>query len=199
MRANFILVSVATLALAACGRNDNAANEVVESDVIIENMTVDTDNNMVDLNAAAATTASSGQEYAAMAAAGDLYEIESSTLLIGKSKNGQLTELAEMIVADHKKSTADLKTAAAQSQPAILVTASLTPEQQANIEALRAAGPEEIDQVWILQQIPAHEKTLVLLEDYSQNGDVPALKQHAAATAPAVKKHLDSLRQAQNK
>lgn len=195
MKAHLILASAAVLALTACGGGDDAATNDAGLDT---NMAVETGDNMADANMAApAATASTGQEYADMAAAGDMYEIESAQLAMEKSQNSDLKEIAQMIITDHQKSTADLKNAASQAQPAITVAPALNPEQQANMDALRAASAADFDALWISQQIPAHEKTLALVQGYAASGDVEPLKQHASTVAGPVQKHLDELRELQ--
>ena len=198
MKAHLILASAATLALAACGGGDDAAtaNDMAANGLAADNGALATADNMADVNAAAPAplTASTGQDYATMAAAGDMYEIESSKLVVEKSQNAELKKLAQMIIADHEKSTADLKKAAAEAQPPIMVAPALNPEQQANMTALKAANAADLDRLWVSQQIPAHEKTLGLVQHYAQNGDVAALKQHASTVSGPVQKHLDALR-----
>ena len=197
MKAHIILASAATLALAACGGGETTAS----NEAMADNAVLDTGDNMVETNMAApgaAATASTGQDYATMAAAGDMYEIESSRLAMEKAESAELKEIAQMIITDHEKSTADLKTAAGQAQPAITVTPMLNAEQQANMEALRAASGAEFDRLYIQQQIPAHEKTLTLVRDYASNGDVASLKQHAATVTAPVERHLEPLQAMQN-
>ena len=63
------------------------------------------------------------------------------------------------------------------------------------LDALKAAGPEQFDALYLSQQIPAHEQALAMLQGYAQSGDVAALKDHAAKTAPVVQKHLDRARE----
>jgi len=40
-------------------------------------------------------------------------------------------------------------------------------------------------------QVDAHQSALNLMQRYAEDGDVPAIKAFAAATAPAVQKHYD--------
>ncbi len=197
MKAHIILASAATLALAACGGSESTtANEAVADNAVLDTADNMVDDNMVGGNMMAppAATAANGQEYATMAAAGDLYEIESSRLALEKAQNAQVKELAQMIITDHEKSTADLKTAAGEAQPAITVTPALNAEQQANMEALRAASAADFDRLYISQQIPAHEKTLALVQDYAGKGEVVSLKAHAATVTAPVQRHLERLR-----
>lgn len=195
MKAHIILASAATLALAACGGGETTtANEAAADNAVLDTADNMVDDTMVGNMAVPAATAANGQEYATMAAAGDLYEIQSSQLALEKGQSAELKQLAQMIITDHEKSTADLKNAAGQAQPAITVTPALNAEQEANMAALRAASGAEFDRLYIAQQIPAHEKTLALVQDYAGKGEVASLKAHAATVTAPVQKHLEALR-----
>lgn len=179
------LLAAATLALAACSSEPEATDDTMAGDDMAAGQ---------DAMADDAMPAMSGQEYANMAAASDMYEIEAAQMAIDNSDNAEIRELAEMIVTDHEKSTADLQAAAQQAQPAITVAASMTAEQQAMIDALEAAG-EDFDQTWLEQQVTAHEKALAMVRSYAQNGDVEALKQHALTVAGPIEMHLTRARE----
>lgn len=191
MKSRIFLASATALALAACGGNE--ADTVAVDNSAMDNMAVET--MPADQNAmAAAPLPANGTEYATMAAASDMYEIESSRLALEKSQNPQVRELAEMLIRDHEESTADLRAAAQQAVPVIVVTPALNPEQQANMEALRAAAAADFDRLYLSQQIPAHEKAAAMLRHYSQNGDVEQLRSHATAVLVPVEMHLQRVR-----
>lgn len=183
-----VLLAAATLALAACSAEPEATDTMAADDMAAAGQ---------DAMADDAMPAMSGQEYANMAAASDMYEIEAAQMAIDNSENAEVVELAEMIVTDHEKSTAELKAAAQQAQPAITVAASMTAEQQAMIDALEGAG-ENFDQTWLEQQVTAHEKALAMVQDYAQNGDVEPLKQHASTVAGPIEMHLNRARELSN-
>ena len=110
------LTSAAALALIACTKPADApVNDMAMNDPAMNDMA------MNDMMPADGAMARNGQEYAMMAAASDMYEIESAKLAMEKSENEEIDALAEMIITDHEKSTADLKTAAAGAEPAITV------------------------------------------------------------------------------
>jgi putative membrane protein len=189
MKINLLMATAAALALAACGSNDESAtaNEALTADnVAVDNM----------LNDPAAEPAIvSGQEYATKAAASDLYEIQSSQLAADKAKSEDVKGLARMLVADHGKSTADLKAAAASASPPVAVAPALDAEGQANMDALRAASDADFERIYLTQQVAAHEKALAMVKAYAEDGDVPSLKQHASAVAGPIERHLDRARE----
>jgi len=190
MKIKFLMASAALIALSACGSNDDAAttNNMAYAD------NVETENLLVD-NGAAPATATGGQEYATKASASDLYEIQSSEMAGEKAKSGDVKSFARMLIADHNKSTADLKTAAAKAEPPIDVAPALDPEGQSNIEALRSAADADFERTYLTQQVAAHEKALAMVRAYAESGDVPSLKQHASTVSGPIKKHLARARE----
>ncbi len=195
MKIKHMLASAALAALAACGQGSDTAETNVSDNLALENTMDGTDNMMA--GAAGAAMPANGQEYAAMAAASDMYEIESARLAADKAQNADIKALAQMIRTDHEKSTADLKAAAGQAQPAITVTPQMNPEQQGMIQALQSATAADFDRTYLDQQVQAHEKGLAMVQGYAQNGDVDSLKQHASTVAAPIQKHLQRARELQ--
>ncbi len=195
MKIKHMLASAALIALAACGQGSDTAETNVSDNMALDNTMAGTDNMMA--GAAGAQMPANGQEYATMAAASDMYEIEAARLAADKAQNADVKTLAQMIRTDHEKSTADLKTAAGQAQPAITVTPQMNPEQQSMIQALQSATTADFDRTYLDQQVQAHEKALAMVQGYAQNGDVDSLKQHASTVAAPIQKHLQRARELQ--
>ena len=191
MKLTILMASGAALALTACGGSGAESDNMTAAD----NLAMADDMAMNDMVPADGAVPASGQEYAAMAAASDLYEIESARLAMERSENADIDALAQMIVTDHEKASADLMTATQQAQPPITVTPEMSAEQQANMEALRAADAATFDQTYLMQQIAAHQKALAMVQGYAQSGDVPALQQHATAVAGPIQQHLNRARE----
>lgn len=145
--------------------------------------------------AAAAPPSMPAADYVATAGVADLYEIEAARIAEGRSQNDEVKALAKMLAADHAKSADDLKAAVSQSGQSLAIPAALPSDRQAQIEALNAATPTDFDAVWLTQQVQAHEQALTLHQRYAENGEAPALKAFAAATAPVIQRHLDQVRQ----
>jgi putative membrane protein len=49
----------------------------------------------------------------------------------------------------------------------------------------------DFDKTYVTQQVDAHTTALGVVQGYAMAGDVPALKDYAAATAKVVQDHLD--------
>ena len=190
MKFKLLMAGAAALALAACGSNEEAAPA---DNMAAENAA--TDNLLMDNEAAPSAAATGGQDYATKAAASDLFEIQSSELAADKANSDDVKALARMLIADHNKSTADLKAAAAKAEPPIEVAPALDAEGQSNMEALRAASEADFDRTWLTQQVAAHEKALAMVRTYAESGDVASLKEHASTVAGPIEKHLARARE----
>jgi putative membrane protein len=142
--------------------------------------------------AGAAIAAPPPAEFVKKAGASDLYEITSSKL-VANSSNAKVRSFAQQMIADHNKSTADVKAAALKSgltpKPPML-----EPKQQANIAALQKVSGTARDQLYISQQKMSHQEALALHSDNASTGTAPALKAASAKIVPVVEHHIMELR-----
>lgn len=188
----FLTAAAASLAIAVAGcdnRADDAADTNLADTAAMNDMAMDGANemNMAGTDMAPMTAAA----FVAAAAATDMYEIESGKLAQSMATMEECKKLGSKLVADHTKSSADLKAAAAAAS--VTVPAAMPAEQQAMIDALKAAKGPAFDKLFLEQQKEAHRKALATLNSYAAGGDVPSLKEFAGKTAPVVKRHLDML------
>ena len=127
-----------------------------------------------------------------LAGESDVFEITSSQIAAMKSQNPDIKRFASMLIDHHTKTTNGLlmqaKAAGLTPPPAVL-----GPQKRAMIDQLLAAGPN-LDQVYMQQQVPAHEQALALHTTYSQSGDTPQLRAAAATAVPFVTQHLAEAR-----
>lgn len=130
--------------------------------------------------------------YIAKAGAGDLYETQSSKLILQTTKNKAVRAFATQMIADHAKSTSLVK-AAAKKSGLTTTPPALEPTQKDMIASLTAASGAGRDSLYLKQQHMAHEQALALHQDYAATGDKPALKAAAAQIVPVVKKHIANM------
>ena len=189
----FGTVAAISFALAACGSADRSESSATDANAVTAGET-DASNAAAMTNDAMTTTApKTASEFAAMAGASDLFEIESSRLAAAQAKSAEVKDFAAMLVADHTKSTAELKSIASKEN-ITLSPPTLAPDMQSKIDALKAAQGEQFDTLYLTQQVPAHETALKLHQGYAANGDNAALKAFASKTSTVVAKHLDEAR-----
>jgi len=130
--------------------------------------------------------------YVKMAGASDQYEIQSSRLLLQTTQNAQLRDYANMMIADHTKSTADVK-AAAQAERMTVAPPRLDATGLRNVAALRATKGTLRDQLYVRQQKTSHQKALALHQGYAADGSAAALKTTAGQIVPVVQHHIEML------
>ncbi len=177
-RMTIALLGATALCLSACGSKTETAR------------TTDTTTNVAAAEAPAPVVAP-GQAFANKAATSDTFEIESSKLALEKSSSAKVKKFAQAMITAHTDSTAKLKTAAASASPAVTPDPTLTPEQQASLDALKTASGAAFDTAYIDAQRNAHKMTLSALQDYAATGEVPALKSFATTLVPIVTAHVN--------
>jgi len=130
-------------------------------------------------------------DFAAKAAASDMFEIEAGKLAEKRSTNPQVKEFAAMMIKDHTESTKALKSAIKDSGKALTLPAALPSDKQDALGDLVKADAKDFDRKYMESQVDAHQAALNVLQRYAQDGDVAQIKTFAAATAPKVQQHYD--------
>lgn len=130
--------------------------------------------------------------YVAEAGASDLYERQSSQLVLRTTTDPKVRSFAQMMLSDHAKSTAKVKAAAARAKVKA-PPPKLMPEQASMIAELRAQTGTARDTAYVTQQKTAHQKALALHRGYAESGTAVPLKTVAAGIAPVVEHHIEML------
>ncbi len=128
--------------------------------------------------------------FAMQMALGDLFEIESSNLALERSRNNDIKAFARMTAQDHAKSTEQLKDAYMKSAFPEPLPSHLDQSHAQKLARLRDLSGAEFDHAYMLAQLEAHQRAVSLLQEQSQKGDKPMLKQFAGTVLPTVHKHL---------
>jgi putative membrane protein len=144
------------------------------------------------LAASGPVLAQTAADYVMKAGAGDLYEKQSSQLVLKTTKDPKIRSFAQMMVTDHSKSTADVK-AAAQASGLNPKPPALDAKKSSMIADLMKSSGSARDQIYVTQQKAAHQEALTLHKGYASAGDKPALKATAAKIAPVVEHHIEML------
>ncbi len=153
----------------------------------------------------AAFAASDTQEFVTKASSSNMFEIESSKLALDRSNNAEVKQLASQIIADHEKAGNGLTTAISQSNAMSKTDTKLQPrtsllENHAEmLNKLKTADADDFDAAYLDAQESAHEEAISLFEDYSENGEVAAIKQFAKNTLPTLEKHEDHVERLDDK
>lgn len=143
--------------------------------------------------APAAAQVMTPSDYVTTAGASDLYERTSSQVVLQTTQDPKVREFAQMMIAEHARSTADVKAAAAKSRVAA-PPPRLMPAQAELIAQLRAENGVARDRTYIAQQKASHGQALNVQKAYAMEGTAPALKTAAANIVPVVEKHVELLK-----
>lgn len=179
--------AVAALSLAACGQKTETQGAATPAEQAAT----------PDANPAATVITPSNEaaapDFVAKAAASDMFEVEAAKLAATRAKTPAVKQFAADMAAAHAKTTEGLKKAIADSgQTTLVLPAALPGDLQDKLNDLAKA--DNFDKAYMENQVDAHQAALDVLQRYAQDGDVPAIKAFAAATAPTVQQHLDKAR-----
>lgn len=142
--------------------------------------------------AAVQQPAPSAAEFFQMAGASDLYEIQSSQIVLQSTQDAALRRFAEMMVEHHTMTTTTLMAAArtdGMSPPPPVLDAA----KAQMIAQLQAATGSARDALYKQQQMMAHREALALHARYAENGQSGALKAAARTAVPIVARHYNEI------
>ena len=129
------------------------------------------------------------EDFIKEAAMSDMTEIESAKIAQQKG-NAEEKKFAEMMLADHTKTSTELKSMVPDNLKAA-IPAALDDASQKKIAKLRDAKAEDFASEYDPMQVSAHKDAVSLFERYANGGDNPKLKDWAGKTLPALKHHLE--------
>jgi putative membrane protein len=123
------------------------------------------------------------------AAMSDMMEIESSKMAQQKG-NAEEKKFAEQMIADHTKTSSELKGMVSGDMKAAIPTA-LDDASRKKLDKLRDVKPEDFASQYDPMQVSAHKDAVSLFERYAKGGDDAKLKDWAGKTLPALQHHLE--------
>lgn len=131
------------------------------------------------------------QDFVSEAAQSNMFEIESSRLALERASNPAIKNFAQQMIADHSKTTQELKTLVANANMQATLPVTLDKAHTEMLDPLKTATGGEFNAAYRKAQVTAHESAVSLFKRYADGGDLPALKQFAAQTLPALQHHLE--------
>jgi putative membrane protein len=176
----------AAITLAACGPQQQAATPPTEQ-------AADTGTAIT----APVDPAAKTLEFATKAANTDMLEIAASKAALTKTKNAEVKKLAQAMITDHTKTSAELKEWA--SKTTVSLPAALDGMDKSKAENLQTADATGFDDKYLDTLIDAHEEAISSFRDYSENGQEPALKAWAIATLPKLTEHVETAKALRDK
>jgi putative membrane protein len=132
----------------------------------------------------------STQDFVTEAAQSDMFEIQSSQAAMN-STNASVKSFAQKMIADHDKTTAELKAAVGTSGVQATLPTAMSSSQQSMLTKLHGLHGKEFDSQYDSDQVSAHKDAVSLYQRYSSGGDNAKLKVWAGTTLPALQQHLE--------
>jgi putative membrane protein len=149
-----------------------------------------TANDKTGVNSAAAASPTTA-EFVQQVAMSDMFEIQSSQLAEQKVSDAQTKAFARDMVADHTKTSQQLKGMMQNGTVKQTPPKSLDAAHQQKLDQLKKLSGQDFARQYHAQQVAAHQDAVELFQRYAKGGDNAALKDWAAKTLPALQHHLD--------
>jgi len=127
-------------------------------------------------------------DFVSEAAQSDMFEIQSSQLAASKMK-GEVQSFANQMVADHTKTTIQLKGLALSAKRPVPTAMNST--QQSMLDELLRLNGDDFAKTYARDQLSVHQTAVSLFERYSKSGSNPQLKYWAEETLPTLWHHLE--------
>jgi putative membrane protein len=123
-------------------------------------------------------------------AVSDMFEIASSRLAQDKG-NAAEKSFASQMVADHTKTSTELKGLISSVKVKAEVPTALDSSHQSKLDKLKGESGKDFSSDFDSMQVTAHKDAVSLFERYAKGGDNPELKPWAAKTLPTLRHHLE--------
>jgi putative membrane protein len=133
------------------------------------------------------------EDFVKEVAMSDMLEIEAAKVAQDKG-NAEEKKFAAMMIADHTKTSGELKGLVPDTMKSALPTA-LDDASQKKLGKLRDAKPEDFAAEYDPMQVSAHKDATSLFERYAKGGDDAKLKDWAGKTLPALQHHQEMAEQ----
>ncbi len=207
-----LLVAVAAFSVAACTTPDSTTGAATTDGSMVDGKMADGDampNNADGKMASDGTAATDNQtpaivgkadpagptgphatdaEFMMTAAHSDQNEIQQSKMALAKGVTGMAKEMADKMIADHTKSTADLKVIAAKK--GVKLPADMDAEHKAMVPAMQKMTGKEFEMKYLAQMQADHHKTANTMAAHEKMTQDADLKAFIGKTLPVVEQHL---------
>jgi putative membrane protein len=140
-------------------------------------------------NAEQGSVSAETKQFVTTAAMTDLFEIRAGQLAQKKADGPAFQDLAQLTIADHTKTSQQLKPIAANLR-GVQLPLELDSALKQKIDQLGSLNGAEFERQYKTEQVAGHKQAVALFESYAKSGDNPELKSWAAQTLPTLKMHL---------
>ena len=145
----------------------------------------------------------SAQDFVNQAAVSNMFEIQSSKLVLGKLKGGKrgkgsddaVREFAQRMIKDHTQAGKQLQSTLKQAKLKITPPKKLDAAHRQLMQQLKSDKRDQVAGDYADMQLQAHQEAVALFRNYAQNGDNAQLKQFAQQALPTLQEHLQMAQQ----
>ncbi len=142
---------------------------------------------------AMADMAKSPTSYITAAGESDKFEITEGKLATTMGSSPKIRAFGQKMIADHTESTMLVLKAAKMSGLPKMQPPVLRPAQQDMVAKLKATSGPAFDQMYLQQQMQAHQQALTVQQNYAEHGTNKDLKMAATKIVPVVQQHIAML------
>ena len=128
------------------------------------------------------------KEFMMTAAHSDQNEIQQSKMALAKGVTGMAKDMANKMIADHTKSTADLKKIAAKK--GVTLPTDMDAEHKAMKPAMEKLSGKAFEDKYVAQMVTDHQKTANTMAAHEKMTKDADLKGFIGKTLPVVEQHL---------
>ena len=134
-------------------------------------------------------------QFITAASQSDEFEIQEGQMASSMGKSASVRKFGAEMVRDHTKTTANLHKAIMKAGMQVPPPPPLRADQQQMAAQLQTMSGAAFDKAYLQQQVQSHKEALMVQQNYSQDGDTPAIKAASAMTVPIVQQHLQMAQQ----
>lgn len=127
------------------------------------------------------------QDFVNQAASAGLFEVKSAKLAASKIDDPQIKQFATQMEKDHAKANDELKDIAKKKN--LTVPSDLQGQDQQMYSQLQNQSGQQLSQLYVQDQVKAHQKTVDLFQRASSQLQDPDLKQFATKQLQILKQH----------
>ena len=203
-----LIAAVGALGLIACGESANNSNA---NGARTTNYNTNTNTSMANnsnsgstlgnaansmSNAMGKMTTDSPADFVKDAAEGGMAEVQLGQLASKNAKDPEVKKFGQMMVTDHGKANAELKTLAGKKNWTLPTDIG---SHKSTLDKLQGLKGDDFDKAYVDEMVSDHEKDLKAFQQQGQNGTDPELKEFASKTATVIQKHLEAIKAIQAK
>jgi putative membrane protein len=135
-------------------------------------------------------------KFAMEAADGGIMEVELGRLALTKATSPMVKQHAQMMVDDHSKANAELKSLAATK--GITLPDSMSADHKKAYKNLSEKKGTAFDKAYTDMMVDDHKKDLDKFKDQADKGTDPDIKAWASGKVPTLQQHLDAWQMTKN-